>query len=896
MLIKLDSTLYPVMVQVYDGGENEGCNAIDMDINGNIYIGGWTEPVPGRRDFLLIAYDNSGSLLWEETLTPDPGGNKTISEITSIAVVNNSLINVTGFATSGTGGDIVTAQYDLNGDLQWAKSWSNLHGSINYPSAVNQFGNDIYVTGRTENGNDKKWVTIKYAFFERDTAKVYNIEGKPVFLKNELIVRFNPSAVNHNAVDNTGNKIAEFGDLDYFLTPSAVSDVQNALLGLCPPDGENSACPVTMVKIFRQLKTTDTVTTSRLGEQIPVPSLWSAFSLVFPDGSDISEIADSLNALFPLVLYVHGNYIATPFSTPNDTHYPVQQASLHPTSIYPTAHINVEPAWEIETGKPFVKIGIFDDGIYWKHEDFGYNGSNPASSRIVDGWNFQNNTPLKSTDGFGKHGTPIAGIIGAIRNNNKGIAGIAGGNDSANQQGVSMYGLRIFGPSFFNNELNYVSEAILGSAIDDSNADFGYGLHIMNHSWGFYPKDDVFNDSNVTLLREAVHFANRTKVTFVAARGHLYRTAKAYPAVIDEDWVLCVGATDNFGDYDARSNYGPEVDIAAPGHEDIVFSTDSTGGYESFSGTSAAAPHVAGVAGLLMSYLNSPTPSYDNLAPEDVEYIIQMTARAMDLINDPQHNTSNTGHGLLDAGAALQIVNKNTRKLMHYNTSFTSNNFQMLLISSNDTIVLSESCENASKIWFKPGKYVARTYKINSTVTHNIPTGDSIVAYWPRHSSSNQFPLYDSNKVLLPRERITINSLNHTSASLTGYVYRVSDTLGNFLGWLPSDNPPQFAYSVLLHNPQFSSVKANDQQRSKIFLFPNPTSGHQTLSIISEKPQNLDVRIYDVTGRMVKEIYSGKTGQGEEDFTVNLQDLSPGIYLYRIMLGEEILFSKIIKN
>jgi hypothetical protein len=83
---------------------------------------------------------------------------------------------------------------------------------------------------------------------------------------------------------------------------------------------------------------------------------------------------------------------------------------------------------------------------------------------------------------------------------------------------------------------------------------------------------------------------------------------------------------------------------------------------------------------------------------------------------------------------------------------------------------------------------------------------------------------------------------------------------------------------------------------NSVSLFPNPTHGIQTLSIISEKPQNLDVRIYDVTGRMVKEVYSGKIGQGKEAFTANLQDLTPGVYLYKIVLGEEIIYSKIIKH
>jgi hypothetical protein len=94
-----------------------------------------------------------------------------------------------------------------------------------------------------------------------------------------------------------------------------------------------------------------------------------------------------------------------------------------------------------------------------------------------------------------------------------------------------------------------------------------------------------------------------------------------------------------------------------------------------------------------------------------------------------------------------------------------------------------------------------------------------------------------------------------------------------------------------------NSIKKKEKSfNSSVSLYPNPSPGIQTLSIISEKPLNLDVSIYDVTGRMLKEIYSGKIGQGEEAFTANLQDLTPGVYLYKIVLGEEIIYSKVIKN
>lgn len=189
-----------------------------------------------------------------------------------------------------------------------------------------------------------------------------------------------------------------------------------------------------------------------------------------------------------MIKYVHPNLIATLAGKADDSLYS-EQASLHPTTAYPNAHINVEPAWKLETGKPFVRAGIFDTGIHWDHEDFGYDGSDPASSKVVDGWNFIANMPLKAStkpdEGLTPHGTNCAGILGAIRNNGIGIAGIAGGNDSVNNTGVSLYGLRMLKPTFFSNNLSYIAEAIIGTAIDNDTADYGYGLHISRNSWRF---------------------------------------------------------------------------------------------------------------------------------------------------------------------------------------------------------------------------------------------------------------------------------------------------------------------------------------------------------------------------------------------------------------------------
>ncbi len=743
--------------------------------------------------------------------------------------------------------------------------------------------------------------------FARDTAVVYNDNGEPVFAARELIVRFDTSAVKRLAVDNlTG---ADSRNLPYFIKPSAVSAINQKLIGLC----DTSVGAINILRIFRQLKTTDTTTVSRLGETIPIPPFWATFILVFPVGTEIGQVADSLNTLFPLIKYTHPNLIVGLTATANDTEYP-NQSSLHTTAFYDTAHINIEPAWDLETGKPFVRVGVFDTGIDWVHEDFG--DGTASGSKVIDGWNFQDNTPLKSTttgDNHG-HGTSCAGIIGAIRNNNLGIAGIAGGNDMGfpdlSDKGVSLYGMRIFTP-FFYNPIDYIADAIITSSIEDITKNYGYGLHIMSNSWRFHESFSAFfTDTNITLLTEAVHFANRAKVTFVAARGNEgVAFTQSYPAIIDDDWVLCVGGTGTDGEYKSTTNgdtwwsatQGWEIDVAAPATTEIIRTVQTGGGYQNFNGTSAATPHVAGVVGLLMSYLNAPTDAYDNLAPEDAEAIVQMTAKDNN-IGAPYFLPgvdSLCGFGLLDAGAALQLVDKDSRRLSHYGTDSFPNNKTKVLYSTNDTITILERYENDAGVWFLPGKYVVSTYKIDATVFHNLPVLDSIVAYWPRHSSSNLLPLFDSNNELLPRERITINSVNQGSASLTGYLYEVKDTLGNPLGWWPFDttlSQAQLTYTILRHNILFSGTKEELYESSWVAIYPNPSGNLQNLLVHTDKPQELDIRLYDITGKLAINVFQGRSNTGKNIFQVSLGKLSVGMYIYMIKRDDGIEHVKVVKQ
>ena len=928
--VKISPTNAIVWTQTFDayGLEDVG-NTIAIDNNGDVIVGGYITKTNNKKDLICLKYSSNGSLLWQHNQPSKDGNADAYIQAITLNTTNNNIYFIAGEKGIGTNKEALIGKIKSNGDKGWEKS---IKGNYDYlPSDIQYggFGSPGIYTIAIKDSTVDVYETAYYTELETDTAMIYHSSGLPSFKKHELIIRFQPSAINTAAVDNqVGTKEMEFGDLSEFLTSSAYGTFTNSLRSYC--DGD---CDIKAIKIFKQIPTTYTATTSRLGQTIRVPDFWSALLVVLPSNITIANAHAAFETIPTVVGYSHPNYIAQ-LHSPNDSIYP-QQISLHTNTLYPNANINVEEAWSIipKGGSPFVRGGVFDSGVYWIHKDFGHNGVNASSSKIIDGWDFATSQPMKSTSGndVDNHGTRVAGVIGAVRNNIKGVAGIAGGNDSAgvnlSTKGISLYSLRVAGfnviPPIYNGYglATDIAEAIRTSSIKDSLLNYGYGLHFMNNSWGFNPSDQFYQDTNIVLVSEAVHFANRQNVTFVASRGNLFvgdLNQISYPSCIDDDWVLSVGGTGENGNYCHANNaydpsspncslssfFGYGMDLAAPASTATIKSTSNGQGYFSFGATSAAAPHVSGVVGLLMSYMNDTTgnANYKNLAPEDCEFIIQKSATDVDSVGYDVL----TGHGRLNAGKAMRMVEKPYRALYHFGTGNSSYSITKTLYSNSDTIKLTERYQNKASVpvWFKKGKYVVKTYQINATVNHLLPFAtDSLMYYWPRPSNSAVLELFNGNKYLSPRERVIINSCNSSSASMKGYIYQVKDTLGNALGWWPCDTSLScstlgnlFDYSILVKNKGVGIKENNGDLSQNINLYPNPASHQQKLIVNTETSETITVELYDLMGRLIKSVYVGKTTIGETVIENNVAGLANSMYIYLIKVGDKSCHKRFIKQ
>ncbi len=299
----------------------------------------------------------------------------------------------------------------------------------------------------------------------------------------------------------------------------------------------------------------------------------------------------------PQVEYVHANHVYHVHHVPNDPYFSAQWA---------LPRLQASGAWDITRGDRAVIVAIIDTGIDYAHEDLAanvwinpgedLNGNGVADLRdsngvdddgngFVDdimGWDFtdapyfadggdyleRDNDPM---DEHG-HGTAVAGIVAAVGDNAVGIAGLAFGCRLMNLRAGTSQGLL---------EEDDVASA-LAYAADN-------GAHVVNMSFG-----DVVC---TPLLRDAIAYGQACGAVLVASAGNSANAQVHYPSGLDE--VLAVGATDSTDYLASFSNYGPMVDIVAPGTG--ILTTAPNNAYTTFSGTSAAAPFVSALAALIFS-------------------------------------------------------------------------------------------------------------------------------------------------------------------------------------------------------------------------------------------------------------------------------------------------------
>jgi serine protease len=396
----------------------------------------------------------------------------------------------------------------------------------------------------------------------------------------------------------------------------------------------------------------------------------SSGAVVVDLGSKTSNADSTIQAFKadPDVAYVEPDLLMQPFADPNDTEYS-RQWDLYEA----TAGMNVPGAWPSSTGAG-VTVAVIDTG-YVAHSDLaakivaGYdfvseaaragdgNGrdSNPADEgdfvKVGECGTDASGNPVPDEDETSSwHGTHVAGTIAASTNNGKGIAGIA--------YDAKIQPLRVLAKC--GGATSDIADAITwasGGTVSGVPAN-ATPAKVINMSLGG-------QSSCSTTYQNAINGAiNRGTTVVVAAGNSNMNVANFTPA--NCQGVLTVAATGREGNKAFYSNFGSRIDIAAPGGEtrrgtdtpgtittpqNGIWSTLNAGAttpgaetYKPYQGTSMAAPHIAGLAALLMAKKPS-------LTPAQVKDLIKTNSRPL-----PGTCSGGCGAGLADATKTVNAV------------------------------------------------------------------------------------------------------------------------------------------------------------------------------------------------------------------------------------------------
>ncbi len=307
-----------------------------------------------------------------------------------------------------------------------------------------------------------------------------------------------------------------------------------------------------------------------------------------PSGQSLKQSITALESI-PGVKAVYPDYFVEAFTTPNDPAYD-RLWGMHSDTDF---DINAPESWDYTTGSQDVVIGVLDTGIDYNHEDLAANIWTNPDEIAGNGIDDDNNGYIDDVHGIDTrdsdsdpmddvgHGSHVAGTIAGVGNNAIGVAGVAWQATLIPCRFLDYYG-------------GYASGAI--ECLDylaSLKSDKGINLVATNNSWG----GGAFNQ----VLIDAIEAHNELGILFVAAAGNAANNndlSPTYPASYDVENIISVAAIDEDGALADFSNYGAaSVDIAAPGVE--IYSSVPGDAYDSYSGTSMAAPHVTGALALM---------------------------------------------------------------------------------------------------------------------------------------------------------------------------------------------------------------------------------------------------------------------------------------------------------
>ncbi|MBM7690714.1 subtilisin family serine protease [Peribacillus deserti] len=325
-----------------------------------------------------------------------------------------------------------------------------------------------------------------------------------------------------------------------------------------------------------------------------------------------------------------------------------------------------------------VKVAVIDTGIDVKHPEL--------KSKVISSVNILNPANPGQPD---SHGTHVAGIIAGEKNNGVGGYGI---NPNAD-----ILSIDVFGRSWSTND--YTIAQAIDKAIEQ-------GAKVINMSLGSYAPSP--------LLEETVQKAISKGITIVAAAGNEAWDMPSYPA--SYEGVISVGSINSKKSLSSYSNFGPTVDIVAPGEEvySSIYEAEKLSSFRNMSGTSMASPVVAGVASLVLAK----NPS---LTPAGVEFILKTTAQDM----GAKGYDTKFGNGLVNPVSALAYNVKSVPKTVTKTWTDKEILNEAASVGTSEPLAVTKAfTQPAEQHWIqfkvKEGEYIQTALKTAAQYDHKL--------------------------------------------------------------------------------------------------------------------------------------------------------------------------------
>ncbi|HEX9793611.1 MAG TPA: S8 family serine peptidase [Planctomycetota bacterium] len=439
--------------------------------------------------------------------------------------------------------------------------------------------------------------------------------------------------------------------------------------------------------------------------------------------------------------YVQPDWIVYPHTLPDDPQYGSQ---WH----HGASRMNSPAAWDLHTGSASVTIGVCDTGIRTDHEDL-------AANRL-EGYNAVDRVWESSGGQVGAvhpHGTNATGCAAAVGNNGIGIAGV-GWN--------------------LTHRMLRVSNAPDGGAFQSD----------LEHA----ARTSIENGDKVASVSYsgAGAASARTTATYVKSIGGLLIWAAGNDSLQmngdrDADDLVVVGATDAADTLASFSNFGPYVDLVAPGVGIRTTDSTSSNAYANVSGTSFACPLTAGLAALIWA-------ADPALTPDQVEAILKTSATDLGAAGEDDLY----GHGRIDAADALVAVAAGGGPPLAGFTVSPGSGAVPLTVSFGDTSTQSPTSwlwdfgdgssstqQNPVHVYTTPGSYTVTLTATNAAGADNDVQSDAVVASsgggvsgeGMSHSKDPGFATADSNFARTDTLYLRVWSDRLDEASMRRHIY-----------------------------------------------------------------------------------------------------------------------------